>query len=136
MTPPTMRLQMMVAVYFKVKEDIGASTKSRVILAYLSGGEKQRVALARAMMRNVPIYIFDEATCHLDFESENLIIDYIRKKLLEQTCIIISHNANLLNDNDIVLFIDSTGKLHKNKHSHLLENNLEYNQIIISRNPE
>ncbi len=41
MTPPTMRLQMMVAVYFKVKEDIGASTKSRVILAYLSGGEKQ-----------------------------------------------------------------------------------------------
>ena len=47
----------------------------------LSGGEKQRVALARAMMRNVPIYIFDEATCHLDFESENLIIDYIRKKL-------------------------------------------------------
>ena len=102
----------------------------------LSGGEKQRVALARAMMRNVPIYIFDEATCHLDFESENLIIDYIRKKLLEQTCIIISHNANLLNDNDIVLFIDSTGKLHKNKHSHLLENNLEYNQIIISRNPE
>lgn len=102
----------------------------------LSGGEKQRVALARAMMRNVPIYIFDEATCHLDFESENLIIDYIRKKLLEQTCIIISHNTNLLNDNDIVLFIDSTGKLHKNKHSHLLENNLEYNQIIISRNPE
>ncbi len=42
----------------------------------------------------------------------------------------------LLNDNDIVLFIDSTGKLHKNKHLHLLENNLEYNQIIISRNPE
>ena len=65
----------------------------------MSGGEKQRVALARAMMRNVPIYIFDEATCHLDFESENLIIDYIRKKLLEQTCIIISHNATRQDNN-------------------------------------
>ena len=46
----------------------------------LSGGEKQRIALARAMMRNVPIYIFDEATCHLDFESESIIIDFIRRK--------------------------------------------------------
>lgn len=99
----------------------------------LSGGEKQRIALARAMMQNAPIFIFDEATCHLDFESENLIIDYIRKKLLEQTCIIISHNANLLNNNDTVLFIDSEGKLHKNKHLHLLKNNLEYYQIINGR---
>lgn len=95
----------------------------------LSGGEKQRIALARAMMRTVPIYILDEATCHLDFESESIIIDYIRKKLMKQTCIIISHNTNLLNDNDVVLFIDTNGKLHKNKHLHLLQSNLEYSQI-------
>lgn len=95
----------------------------------LSGGEKQRIALARAMMRTVPIYILDEATCHLDFESESIIIDYIRKKLMKQTCIIISHNTNLLNDNDVVLFVDTNGKLHKNKHLHLLQSNLEYSQI-------
>lgn len=95
----------------------------------LSGGEKQRIALARAMMRTVPIYILDEATCHLDFESESIIIDYIRKKLMKQTCIIISHNTNLLNDNDVVLFIDTNGKLHKDKHLHLLQSNLEYSQI-------
>lgn len=98
--------------------------------ANLSGGEKQRIALARAMMHNVPIYILDEATCHLDFESERIIINYIRKKFTNQTCIIISHNAKLLRDNDIVLFIDSTRQLHRNKHLQLLENNLEYSQII------
>lgn len=96
----------------------------------LSGGEKQRIALARAIMHNVPIYIFDEATCHLDFESEHIIVDYIKKKLKNQTCIIISHNTKLLHDNDIILFIDTTGKLHKNHHLQLLQNNLEYKKIL------
>lgn len=95
----------------------------------LSGGEKQRIALARALIYPVPIYILDEATCHLDFESESIIIDYIRKKLINQTCIIISHNAKLLKDNDAILFIDNNRTIHKNTHSQLLKNNLEYNQI-------
>lgn len=95
----------------------------------LSGGEKQRIALARALIYPVPIYILDEATCHLDFESESIIIDYIRKKLINQTCIIISHNAKLLKDNDAILFIDNNGTIHKNSHLQLLKNSLEYNQI-------
>lgn len=95
----------------------------------LSGGEKQRIALARALIYPVPIYILDEATCHLDFESESIIIDYIRKKLINQTCIIISHNAKLLKDNDAILFIDNNGTIHKNTHLQLLKNSLEYNQI-------
>lgn len=96
----------------------------------LSGGEKQRIALARAIIHDVPIYIFDEATCHLDFESERIIVDYIKKKLKSKTCIIISHNSKLLHDNDIILFIDSTGKLHKNHHLQLLQNNLEYKKVL------
>lgn len=90
----------------------------------LSGGEKQRIALARAIIHDVPIYIFDEATCHLDFESERIIVNYIKEKLKSKTCIIISHNSKLLHDNDIILFIDSAGKLHKNHHLQLLQNNL------------
>lgn len=96
----------------------------------LSGGEKQRIALARAIMHDVAIYIFDEATCHLDFESERIIVDYIKKKLKSKTCIIISHNSKLLHDNDTILFIDSTGKLHKTQHLQLLQNNLEYKKIL------
>lgn len=96
----------------------------------LSGGEKQRIALARAIMHDVPIYIFDEATCHLDFGSECIIVDYIKKKLKSKTCIIISHNVKLLHNNDIILFIDSTGKLHQNHHLQLLQNNLEYKKVL------
>lgn len=96
----------------------------------LSGGEKQRIALARAIVHDVPIYIFDEATCHLDFESERIIVNYIKEKLKSKTCIIISHNSKLLHDNDIILFIDSAGKLHKNHHLQLLQNNLEYKKVL------
>lgn len=96
----------------------------------LSGGEKQRIALARAIIHDVPIYIFDEATCHLDFESERIIVNYIKEKLKSKTCIIISHNSKLLHDNDIILFIDSAGKLHKNHHLQLLQNNLEYKKAL------
>lgn len=96
----------------------------------LSGGEKQRIALARAIVHDVPIYIFDEATCHLDFESERIIVDYIKKKLKSKTCIIISHNSKLLHDNDIILFIDSAGKLHRDHHLQLLQNNLEYKKVL------
>lgn len=73
----------------------------------LSGGEKQRIALARAMMRAVPIYILDEATCHLDRESERGIMDYIRKSTMRQTCIVISHNPSLIQDGDKVLSLPS-----------------------------
>lgn len=96
----------------------------------LSGGEKQRIALARAIIHDVPIYIFDEATCHLDFESERIIVNYIKEKLKSKTCIIISHNSKLLHDNDIILFIDSAGKLHKNHHLQLLQNNLKYKKVL------
>ena len=99
----------------------------------LSGGEKQRIALARAIMKDSPVYIFDEATCHLDYESEKAIMDYIRKKFMKHTCIIISHNAKLLNDNDNVIFIDGVGKLHTDTHLQMLKNNIEYSRMLKDR---
>jgi len=96
----------------------------------LSGGERQRIALARAIMKDSHVYIFDEATCHLDSESERVIMDYIKKKFTKYTCIIISHNINLLNNDDDVIFIDDAGKLHKDTHLQMLKNNVEYKRIL------
>lgn len=78
----------------------------------LSGGEKQRIAIARALMSDMPIYIFDEATCHLDKESERQIIKYIKRRFNEKTCIFISHNEDLLEENDTMIFIDDDRKIH------------------------
>ncbi|MBC7361752.1 MAG: ABC transporter ATP-binding protein [Candidatus Aminicenantes bacterium] len=57
----------------------------------LSGGEKQKIALARALVKDADILIFDEATAHLDKESEARIERLITDNFKDKTCLIISH---------------------------------------------
>lgn len=96
----------------------------------LSGGERQRIALARALMKNSSVYIFDESTCHLDYESEEKILRYIRTRLERNTCIFISHNVHLLKEQDKVIFIDNIGKLHIDTHLQMKKDNIEYRQMF------
>lgn len=95
----------------------------------LSGGERQRIAIARALISNGDIFIFDEATCHLDSENEGIIVAYIRKKLENKTCIFISHNMKLLEESDKVIFIDGRKRLYCGIHGEMIEN-LEYKQML------
>jgi len=57
----------------------------------LSGGEKQKIAIARAILREADVLIFDEATVHLDRESEERIRRLINDYFRDKTCLIISH---------------------------------------------
>jgi subfamily B ATP-binding cassette protein MsbA len=57
----------------------------------LSGGERQKISIARAILKDSDVIIFDEATTHLDNESEKRINTLIRDKFQSKTCIIISH---------------------------------------------
>lgn len=69
----------------------------------LSGGQKQRLALARALLHDSDIYIFDEATSNVDVESENEIMNVVRKLSREKSVILISHRlANVVNSGKIL----------------------------------
>ncbi len=57
----------------------------------LSGGEKQKIAIARAILKDADILIFDEATAHLDKESERSVELLIKDNFNDKTCLIISH---------------------------------------------
>lgn len=72
----------------------------------LSGGQKQRLALARALLANPKILVLDEATSHLDVESERLITKSISKIKNRMTIIIITHKLNINLDADYVYVID------------------------------
>ena len=61
----------------------------------MSGGQKQRLAIARALISNAPIILLDEATSALDKNTEEKVLDNI-KKLNKKTCIIITHKAAAL----------------------------------------
>lgn len=73
--------------------------------ANLSGGQRQRIAIARALLRNTPIYIFDEATSSVDAESEAVILNTIRELAQSATVIMITHRmANAVTADQVVVF--------------------------------
>lgn len=73
--------------------------------ANLSGGQRQRLAIARALLRDTPIYVFDEATSSVDAESEAVILDTIRELAQSATVIMITHRmANAVTADQVVVF--------------------------------
>ena len=77
--------------------------------AKLSGGERQRIGIARAIARDPKILILDEATSHLDNESERLIQVAMEKVTRGRTCFIIAHRLSTVRKADMVVVFNKGG---------------------------
>lgn len=86
----------------------------------LSGGQKQRLALARALLRNSPVYIFDEAASNIDSESEDDIMRVIRGLKEERSVILISHRLANVADSDTIFFMEAGAVKERGTHGELL----------------
>ncbi len=75
----------------------------------LSGGERQRIGLARAILRDPKILILDEATSHLDNESERLIQIALAEITKERTCFVIAHRLSTVHNADMVILFAEGG---------------------------
>ncbi|NEE20692.1 ABC transporter ATP-binding protein [Streptomyces sp. SID7499] len=89
----------------------------------LSGGEKQRIALARLLLKQPPIVILDEATAHLDTESETAIQHALKTALTHRTSLVIAHRLSTIRHADHILVI-ADGHIHEQgTHHQLLTHN-------------
>ncbi len=83
----------------------GLSTRIGEGGAGLSGGEAQRLALARAFLKDAPILILDEATAHLDLETESEIVEAISDLAQNRTAIVIAHRLKTVRRADQILVL-------------------------------
>jgi ATP-binding cassette, subfamily B, bacterial len=95
----------------------------------LSGGEKQRIALARVILKDPRILVLDEATSHLDSESESLIQDALKRVMAGRTSIVIAHRLSTILAADLILVMDRGKIVERGTHDELLLTNGLYAQL-------
>ena len=95
----------------------------------LSGGEKQRVALARLLLKSPPIVVLDEATAHLDSESEAAIQRALKTALSGRTSLVIAHRLSTIREADQILVIDAGRIQEHGTHDELLAANGLYSRL-------
>jgi ATP-binding cassette subfamily B protein len=86
----------------------------------LSGGEKQRVALARLLLKSPPVVVLDEATAHLDSESEAAIQRALHTALSGRTSLVIAHRLSTVREAHQILVVDGGEIRERGTHDELL----------------
>jgi len=86
----------------------------------LSGGQRQRLAIARAVLRDAPILILDEATSHLDAESEVLVQKALANLMAQRTVIVIAHRLSTIRRANRIIVLDQGEVVQSGTHEELL----------------
>ncbi len=95
----------------------------------LSGGQKQRITLARALLKNAPVLILDDCLSAVDTETEEFILQNLKKYYKNKTLIIISHRVSSIKLADYIIVLDDGKIIESGNHESLLQQQGAYYEL-------
>ncbi|WP_141680451.1 ABC transporter ATP-binding protein [Bacillus sp. FJAT-26390] len=96
----------------------------------LSGGQRQRLAIARAILRNPDILLLDEATAHLDSDSEQQVQEALQGLMKARTTLVIAHRLSTIRGADQIIVLEKGEISGQGSHAELLAGHALYAKLV------
>ncbi|NUP59683.1 MAG: ABC transporter ATP-binding protein [Pseudarthrobacter sp.] len=101
--------------------------------ASLSGGQRQRLCIARALLRQAPLYLFDDSFSALDYDTDTRLRDALDRRLGGATVIIVAERISAVEGADLILVLDDGRLVAQGTHQELLSTSATYREIAESQ---
>ncbi|WP_405853484.1 ABC transporter ATP-binding protein/permease [Streptomyces sp. NBC_00090] len=99
----------------------------------VSGGQRQRLAIARTLVQKPEIYLFDDSFSALDYETDALLREALRRETADSTVVIVAQRVSTIREADRIVVLDEGRVVGTGRHQELMAENKTYREIVLSQ---